>query len=136
MSASVDVVVKQLSNILMVPTSALRMVNNSQVVYVLQNNVAVPLAVTLGAASDTTTQILSGSLKEGDLIITNPSSVTAASTTSNTGLSGLLSGLSNMFTGAAGATGGAGGPPSGGAGGPPSGSPPSGAPSGSSTGGN
>ncbi len=127
MSASVDISVKDLKGVLTVPISVLRTVGTNRVVYTLQNNVATPVVVTLGATTDTIAQILTGSLKEGDLIITNPPSATSTSTSStSTGfLSGLFSGISNIFGGSSNTSGpgGAGGPPSGmPAGGPPSGS--------------
>jgi len=128
MSASVDIVVNELTNVLVVPTSSLRTVGSNRVVYVLQNNQAVAVTVTLGASADTTSQVLTGSLKQGDLIILDPpsSTTTSSTTSSSSGLSGLFSGISNIFSG--GST--TGGGPNGGT--RPSGSPPSGAPSGSS----
>ena len=131
MSASVDIVVKQLTGVLVVPNAALTTLNNERVVYVLQNNTPVAVPVTLGVVSDTTSQVVSGNLKEGDLIITNPTSVTTTTTTT-TSSGGLFGGLLGGLFGGGGVTGGG---PSGGPGGaPPSGGFPSGGPSGSSGG--
>lgn len=129
MSATVDIVVEKISGVLLVPTSAIKTTNGTSIVYVLQNNAAVPLTITLGSASDTSTQVAGGDLKAGDLVITNYSTVSkTTSTTSSSGLSGLL----QMFTGGAATTGGA--PSGGGPGGvPPSGGPPSGGPGGGGT---
>lgn len=132
MSASIDIAVKQLKDVLVVPIQALRTINTDRVVYILQNNIAVPVVVTLGASTDTSSQIASGNLKVGDLIILDPPSTTTTTSTSTNFLSGLFSGISNIFSGSSGGgPSGGGAPPSGG----PSGAPPSGAPGGSSSGG-
>jgi len=122
MSASVDIVVKQLAGVLVVPNAALTTLNNERVVYVLQNNMPVAVPVTLGVVSDTTSQVVSGNLKAGDLIITNPTSVSTI-TTSTTGSGGLFGGLLGGIFGGGVAGGGPGGaPPGGGPSGGPSGS--------------
>ena len=74
MTAAVTIVVNQLNNVLIVPNGAVREVNNQQVVYVIRNGVVQEVPVTLGASSDTVSQVLSGDLKVGDLIILNPPS--------------------------------------------------------------
>ncbi len=130
MSASVDITVEQLTGVLVVPNQALTTLNNERVVYVLQNSTPVAIAVTLGTVGDTTSQVASGNLKEGDLIILNPTSISSTSTTQSSS-SGFLGGLFGGLFGGGGVTGG--GP----SGGPPSdagfrGNPPSGGPSGSS----
>jgi RND family efflux transporter MFP subunit len=131
MSASVDIAVKALKDVLVVPISVLRTLNTDRVVYILQNNVATPVVVTLGATTDTSAQILAGNIKEGDLIITNPTSATSTSTSStSTGfLSGLFSGISNIFGGSSTTSGPGGGMP---AGGPPAGFNPGSIPGGNS----
>jgi hypothetical protein len=103
------------------------------VVYTLANNTVTPVPVTVGLASDTQTEITSTSLKSGDVVVTNPTSLTA--TTASTGASSIFGNLFRMLgvttSGSAAGGGTAGGPPSDfGGGNPPSGSPPSGAPSG------
>jgi len=136
MSASVDITVKQLTDILLVPISAVRTLNSARVVYILQNNVATPVEITLGVTSDTNVQVASGDVKEGDLIILNASTATTTTTTQNTGfLGGLLGGIFGGGTSSVTGGGPSGGPSGGFQGGnPPSGGPPSGA--GGSTGGN
>lgn len=136
MSASVDIAVKDLKNVLVVPISVLRTVNTDRVVYILLNNVATPVVVTLGATTDTTAQVLTGNLKAGDLIITDPPSATTTTTSTSTSfLSGLFSGISNIFGGSS-SSGPSGSPPSGGPGGAPPSGGPGGSSSGNSTGGN
>ena len=72
MTAAVNVVVSQLDNILTVPNRAVRLVNGSQVIYVLRGGLPVAVNITIGASSDTTSEILSGDVKVGDEIILNP----------------------------------------------------------------
>jgi HlyD family secretion protein len=72
MTAAVNIVVSQLKDVLLVPNRAVRVQDSNRVVYVLQNNQPVPVDITLGASSDTMSQVLSGDLKVGDLIVLNP----------------------------------------------------------------
>jgi HlyD family secretion protein len=74
MTAAVTVTVKQVSNVLLVPSRAVRLVNNQLVVYVLENGQAKEVKVSLGASSDTMSEVVSSNLKIGDLIILNPPS--------------------------------------------------------------
>jgi HlyD family secretion protein len=74
MTAAVTITVKQLNNVLLVPSRAVRLVNNQLVVYVLRNGQAQEVNVTLGASSDTMSEVVSSNLKAGDLIILNPPS--------------------------------------------------------------
>lgn len=73
MTAAVNVTVNQLDDVLLVPSRAVRTVNNQRVVYVLRNSLPTPVEITLGASANNYSQILAGDLQEGDLIITNPS---------------------------------------------------------------
>jgi len=72
MTAAVSIIVKQLSNVLLVPDRAVRLVKNQHVVYVLQNGQPQMVKITLGASSDTQSEVASGDLKVGDAIILNP----------------------------------------------------------------
>ena len=72
MTAAVNVVVSQLEDVLLVPNRAVRFKDGKQVVYILQNNETVPVNIKLGATAETTSQVLEGDLKVGDLIILNP----------------------------------------------------------------
>jgi HlyD family secretion protein len=74
MTAAVSILVKQLNNVLTVPNGAVRALNNQQVVYVIRNGIVEAVPVTLGASSDTSSQVISGGLKTGDLIVLNPPS--------------------------------------------------------------
>jgi HlyD family secretion protein len=72
MTAAVNVVVSQLEDVLLAPNRAVRFKDGKQVVYILQNNQIVPVNIKLGATAETTSQVLEGDLKVGDLIILNP----------------------------------------------------------------
>jgi HlyD family secretion protein len=77
MTAAVNVVVKELSEVLLVPSRAVRTVNGKRVVYVLQNNIPMPVTITLGASADSYSQILSGEISKGDQIVLNPPDMSA-----------------------------------------------------------
>ena len=72
MTAGVNIVVQQLKNVLLVPNRAVRVVSGNRVVYVLKGGLPQPVNITLGASSDTDSQVVSGDLKEGDPIVLNP----------------------------------------------------------------
>jgi HlyD family secretion protein len=72
MTAAVNIVVDQISNALLVPNSAVRVVDGQRVVYILKDNQLQQVEVTLGASSDTQSQVIDGNLKDGDQIVLNP----------------------------------------------------------------
>jgi multidrug efflux pump subunit AcrA (membrane-fusion protein) len=72
MTAAVNIVVQQVSDALLVPNRAVRLVNGQRVVYVLSNNQLKEVTVTLGASSDAESQVLAGDLKVGDQVVLNP----------------------------------------------------------------
>jgi HlyD family secretion protein len=72
MTAAVTITVKQLADVLLSPNRAVRLVEGQRVVYVLRNNVVEQIAITLGASSDSMSEVVLGDLKEGDTIILNP----------------------------------------------------------------
>lgn len=74
MTAAVNVAVTQLDNVLTIPNQAVRVVNGKRVVYLLQNNLPSMVEITLGASSNTASEVLAGDVKAGDLIILNPPS--------------------------------------------------------------
>jgi HlyD family secretion protein len=76
MTSAVNIIVNQLDDVLVVQNRSVRLVDGDRTVYVLKNNVPTPVKVTIGASSDTTSEILSGELKDGDLIILNPPTAT------------------------------------------------------------
>jgi HlyD family secretion protein len=70
MAANVTIVTNKVENALLVPTTAIFTDNNGQqYVYLVQNGTLTTVPVTVGAVSDTTSQITDDSLKEGDTIV-------------------------------------------------------------------
>ena len=72
MTAAVNIVVNQLDNILVIQNRSVRLRDGNRIIYILKDNMPFPVDVTIGAGSDTTSELLSGDVKEGDLIILNP----------------------------------------------------------------
>jgi HlyD family secretion protein len=72
MTAGVNIVVQKLNNVLLVPNRAVRVVSGNRVVYVLKGGFPQPVNITLGASSDTDSQVVGGDLKAGDPIVLNP----------------------------------------------------------------
>jgi HlyD family secretion protein len=72
MTAAVNIVVNQIADTLLVPNRAVRVVNGQRVVYVLSNGQLHEVNVTLGASSDSQSQVTDGNLQVGDQIVLNP----------------------------------------------------------------
>jgi HlyD family secretion protein len=72
MTAAVNIVVEQLDNVLLVPNRAVRLVDGERVVYILQDQQLEMVQITLGATSDTESEVIEGNLRAGDLIVLNP----------------------------------------------------------------
>jgi HlyD family secretion protein len=72
MTTAVNIVVEEVQDVILIPNRAVRLIDGQRVVYVLRDNQALPVTVTLGASSDTFSELASGDINEGDLIILNP----------------------------------------------------------------
>jgi HlyD family secretion protein len=72
MTAAVNITVEKLSDVLLIPNRAVRLVDGKRVVYVLRNNLPVQVDIRLGSSSDTMSVLAGGDIKQGDLIILNP----------------------------------------------------------------
>jgi len=72
MTAAVNIIVEQLDDVLLVPNRAVRLVDGKRVVYILQNDELETVQITLGATSDTNSEVINGELRLGDLIVLNP----------------------------------------------------------------
>jgi len=98
MTSAVDIVTSEVDDILLVPNRAIRLLDGERVIYILTEtpekltdrinensgglpifmsdqsplNAIVPIPVTLGASSALYSEIISGDLKEGDLVVLNP----------------------------------------------------------------
>jgi HlyD family secretion protein len=76
MTAAANIAVNQLKNVLLVPNRAIRTENGKRVIWVVRNGLPTKEEITLGASSNSTSEVAGGSLKEGDQIILNPPSTT------------------------------------------------------------
>lgn len=72
MTAAVNLIVEQLKNVLVVPNRSVRFRQGQRVVYILKDGTPTPVTLTIGAISDTYSQIVSGDVAEGDLVVLNP----------------------------------------------------------------
>jgi len=72
MTAAVNMVVNKLQDVLQVPNRAVRLVDGNRVVYILKDDQLVPVEIELGASSDLMSEVFSGELQLGDLIVLNP----------------------------------------------------------------
>ncbi len=72
MTVAVNIVTYAVEDQLLVPNRAVRLVDGSRVVYVLKNGQPQQIQIALGASSDTMSVVVSGDLREGDLVILNP----------------------------------------------------------------
>jgi HlyD family secretion protein len=72
MTAAVNIVVEQINDALLVPNRAVRVVNSQRVVYILKDSKLQQVDVTLGASSDTESEIIGGDLQAGDKVVLNP----------------------------------------------------------------
>jgi HlyD family secretion protein len=72
MTAAVNIIVRELTDVLLVPNRAVRLSDGERVVYVLENNQPVKKVVQLGSSSDTMSVLVGGDLQEGDAVVLNP----------------------------------------------------------------
>lgn len=72
MTAAVNITVKELVDVLLVPNRAVRLSEGERVVYLLENNLPVKKTVRLGLSSDTMSVVAGGGVQEGDAVILNP----------------------------------------------------------------
>jgi len=96
MAANVTMITNQVANALLVPSTSIFTDSTSgqQYVYLIQNGTPTTVAVTIGAVSDTTTQVTGNTLQAGDTIVL---SFASTSTTGGGGGFGLgLGGLGGI----------------------------------------
>lgn len=76
MTAAVNIVVTELTDVLLVPNRAVRFRDGERVVYVVSTNGNLePVSIVLGASSENLSEIASGDFQEGDSIVLNPPSI-------------------------------------------------------------
>ena len=71
-TASADLVVQELKNVLLIPSSAIRFSGGQRIVYLMRNEQPTPVPVQLGATSEAKSEVQAGDLSEGDLILVDP----------------------------------------------------------------
>lgn len=72
MTAAVNIIVNEEKDVLTIPNRAVRLDNGKRIIYVLRNNTLQEVEIETGASSDTSIEIISGDVQEGDLIVLNP----------------------------------------------------------------
>ena len=72
MTAAVNIIVSEINNVLTIPNRAVRMKEGKRVIYLLKDGTLEEVEVVLGASSDIKSELLSGHVKAGDLIVLNP----------------------------------------------------------------
>jgi len=91
MTVTANIVTQEMNNVLLVPNLSVSSVNGGKVVYEMAGGQVSPESVTVRLTSDTQTAVAGANLKAGDVIVTNPASLTAAPTL--TGIGGMLENL-------------------------------------------
>jgi len=72
MTAAVNITVKEINDVVLIPNRSVRLSDGNRVVYLLENGLPVKTNVRLGSSSDAMSVIVGGDIKEGDVIILNP----------------------------------------------------------------
>lgn len=72
MTAAVNIIVDEIEDVVNVPNRAVRVRNGIRYVYLLKDNLPIAVQIELGVSSETNSQVVSGNLQEGDVIILNP----------------------------------------------------------------
>ncbi len=72
MTAAVNMVVNELTDVLLVPNRAVRIRDGNRVVFILKDGALEPVQITLGASSEIVSEVISGDLQPGDEIVLNP----------------------------------------------------------------
>lgn len=74
MTAAVSVIVNEVKDVILIPNRAVRLVDNKRIINLLENGQPRQVNVTLGATDGLNSVLVSGEVKQGDLIILNPPS--------------------------------------------------------------
>jgi len=72
MTAAVNITVKELNDVILIPNRAVRLSDGSRVVYLLVNGQPEKVNVRLGSSSESMSVVVDGDIQEGDVIILNP----------------------------------------------------------------
>ena len=72
MTAAANILINEVEDVLVVPNRAVRLKDGQRVVYLMKNGQLTPVKITLGATSEMMSEVLSGDVQAGDLIVLNP----------------------------------------------------------------
>lgn len=72
MTAAVNVTVKEMNDVILIPNRAVRLSDSNRVVYLLVDGLPVKTTVRLGSSSESMSVVVGGDIEEGDVIILNP----------------------------------------------------------------
>ena len=72
MTAAVNIIVNEINDVLTVPNRAIRLMEGQRIVYLLENGELREVEIEIGASSDVSSEVISGKLKEGDMVVLNP----------------------------------------------------------------
>jgi HlyD family secretion protein len=78
MTASVTIIVDEVEDALLVPNKAIRTSSGKQAVTVLFEGQQISVPVTVGLVGDSTSQVISNQLREGDVVVINSASSTTS----------------------------------------------------------
>ncbi len=86
MTSEVEIVTAQRDQALLIPNQAVRVVDGKQVVYLMQPDGSTKaIEVGLGVSSDAYSELLTGELKAGEVVVLNPTSTTGSTTATRRG---------------------------------------------------
>ncbi|MBT3188611.1 MAG: efflux RND transporter periplasmic adaptor subunit [Anaerolineae bacterium] len=74
MTAAVNIVVKEIENVLLIPNKAVRLVDGDRAIYLLKDDFPEMVEVRLGASADGMSVLVSDNIEEGAQVILNPPS--------------------------------------------------------------
>ncbi|HEY9089255.1 MAG TPA: efflux RND transporter periplasmic adaptor subunit [Anaerolineaceae bacterium] len=72
LTAAVNVIVDQRTDVVRIPNRALRRANGQHIVYLIRSGALVSVPVTTGLSDESNTELLSGDVQPGDMIVLNP----------------------------------------------------------------
>jgi len=72
MTAAVNITVKEMNDVVLIPNRAVRLSDGTRVVYLLVDGQPEKVNVRLGSSSESMSVVVEGAIKEGDIIILNP----------------------------------------------------------------
>jgi HlyD family secretion protein len=72
MTAAVNITVKEMNDVILIPNRSVRLSDGNRVVYLLEDGMPVKKTVRLGSSSESMSVIVGGDIEEGDVVVLNP----------------------------------------------------------------